>query len=219
MSQEGPARSRVKLVGEPGDLESAKAQILELVKEQEGTTIQVPRRFHHAISDNGQFFRRLRNDHKVTVDHDGQQPPARPSGGSRGPQKNDRALPLITDQPENINGHTWEIVDNNEHEAESGDIPWVLRGRRDNISKAQNELQRALEQACSQGQSSVGYLVLPDPRTYRFIIGQGGSQINRIRRQTGCKITVPRDQAKGEAIEIVGSKDGIEQAKDTILET
>ncbi|KAI4274615.1 MAG: hypothetical protein LQ337_003809 [Flavoplaca oasis] len=218
MSQEGPARSRVKLVGEPGDLESAKAHILELVREEEGITIQVPRRFHHAISDNGQFFRRLRNDHKVTVDHDGQQPPARPSGGSRGRQNNDRALPLITDQPENIKGHTWEIVNNDEHEAESGDIPWVLRGPRDNISKAQNALQRALEQACSQGQSSVGYLVLPDPRTYRLIIGQGGSQINTIRRQTGCKITVPRDQAKGEAIEIVGSKDGIEQAKDIILE-
>lgn len=219
MSQEGAARSKVKLVGQPRELASAKAHILELVKEHEGTTIQVPRRLHHAISDNGQFFRRLRTDHKVTVDHAGQQPPARPSGGSRAHANNGRALPLITDQAEDSNGHSWETVDNEEPEAESGDIPWVLRGPRDNISRAQNVLQKALEQAQSQQQSSVGYLVLPDPRTYRFIIGAGGSQINTIRRQTGCKITVPRDQAKGEAIEIVGSRDGIEQAKDIILET
>ncbi|KAI4109766.1 MAG: hypothetical protein LQ339_001550 [Xanthoria mediterranea] len=219
MSQEGAARSKVKLVGQPRELALAKAHILELVKEHEGTTIQVPRRLHHAISDNGQFFRRLRTDHKVTVDHAGQQPPARPSGGSRAHANNGRALPLITDQPENSNGHSWETVDNEEPEAESGDIPWVLRGARDNISRAQNALQKALEQAQSQQQLSVGYLVLPDPRTYRFIIGAGGSQINAIRRQTGCKITVPRDQAKGEAIEIVGSRDGIEQAKDIILET
>ncbi|KAL8648091.1 MAG: hypothetical protein Q9226_006144 [Calogaya cf. arnoldii] len=219
MSTEGAPRSKVKLVGQPKDLASAKDHILELVKEQEGTTVQIPRRLHYAISDNRQFFRRLRNDHKVTVDHAGQQPPARPSGGSRARQNNGRALPLIIDQQENSNDHSWETVDNEEQEAESGDIPWVLRGPRDNISKAANALQKALEQAQSQPQSSVGYLVLPDPRTYRFIIGQGGSQINAIRRQTGCKITVPRDQAKGEAIEIVGSKDGIEQAKDKILET
>ncbi|KAL8807769.1 MAG: hypothetical protein Q9200_004541 [Gallowayella weberi] len=219
LSQEGAARSRVKLVGQSADLDSAKAHILELVKEQEGCTVQVPRRLHHTISDNGQFFRHLKNDHKVTVDHAGEQPPARTSGRSRSRQNDGRALPLITDQQEDSNGHSWETVDNDEGQTETGDIPWVLRGSPENITKAQNALQRAMEQARSQQQSSVGYLVLPDPRTYRFVIGQGGSQINAIRRKTGCKITVPRDQAKGEAIEIVGSKDGIEQAKDIILET
>ncbi|KAL8736750.1 MAG: hypothetical protein Q9166_000116 [cf. Caloplaca sp. 2 TL-2023] len=218
LSQEGAARSRVKLVGQPLDLDAAKAHILDLVREQEGTTIQVPRHLHHSVSDNGQFFRRLRNDHKVTVDHAGQQPPPGPSGRSRSRQNDGRALPLITDEHENSHSHSWETVDKDEHQTESGDIPWVLRGSPENVSKAQNALQRAMEQARNQRQLSVGYLVLPDPRTYRFIIGQGGSQINKIRRETGCKITVPRDQAKGEAIEIVGSKDGIERAKDIILE-
>ncbi|KAL8681796.1 MAG: hypothetical protein Q9186_002111 [Xanthomendoza sp. 1 TL-2023] len=219
LSQEGAARSRVTLVGQSADLDSAKAHILELVKEQEGSTVQVPRRLHHTISDNGQFFRHLKNDHKVTVDHAGEQPPARLSGRSRSRQNDSRALPLITDQQEHSNGHSWETVDHDEAQTETGDIPWVLRGSPENITKAQNALQRAMDQAQSQQQSSVGYLILPDPRTYRFVIGQGGSQINAIRRQTGCKITVPRDQAKGEAIEIVGSKDGIEQAKNIILET
>ncbi|KAK3059632.1 hypothetical protein LTS18_010393, partial [Coniosporium uncinatum] len=62
----GAARSQVKIVGQPSDVEKAKEHILELVKEQEGETLQVPRRLHYAISDNGQIFRTLRNNHRVT---------------------------------------------------------------------------------------------------------------------------------------------------------
>ncbi|KAI4198882.1 MAG: hypothetical protein LQ348_001960 [Seirophora lacunosa] len=219
LSQEGPARSRVKLSGQRADIDRAKAHILDLVKEQEGVTVQVPRRLHQTISDSGQIFRRLRSDYKVTVDHAGHQPPARSSRRSMSRQNDGKALPLITDQQETASGHSWETVNNDDGERESGDIPWVLRGAPENVTRAQNAVQKAMEEAESQPRSCVGYLLLPDPRTHRFVIGQGGSQINWIRRQTGCKITVPRDQAKGEAIEIVGSRDGIEQAKDIILET
>lgn len=218
LSHEGPDRDSVKLSGQVADVELAKGHILDLVKDQEEATMQVPRHLHHAVSDNGQFIRRLQNEYKVTVDHAGQQPPSRPSVRSRSQQNGGRALPLITDQQENIDGHSWETVDTDVN-VEEGQIPWALHGSQDSIAKAQQALQKALEQAQKQPQSSVGYLILPDPRTYRFIIGQKGQQINAIRRQTGCKITVPRDQAKGEAIEIVGSKDGIEQARDIILET
>lgn len=219
LSQDGPTRSQVVVIGQPADLGRAKAHILDLVKDKEGVTVQVPRRLHHAVSDNGQFFRRLRNEHKVTVDHAGQQPPARSSTQSRSRNHAGKALPLITDQQENIDSHSWEVVDNEDSEMEDGEIPWVLHGSPENVSRAQNVLQKAMEQAQNQPQSSLGYLILPDPRTYRFVIGQGGSQINAIRRQTGCKIDVPRSQEKGEAIEIAGSRDGIEQAKDIILET
>ncbi|KAI7246062.1 hypothetical protein KC335_g19599, partial [Hortaea werneckii] len=68
-NEEGAARTQVKISGQPGDVEKAKAHILEMTKDMEGETVQVPRRFHHAVADNGQFFRRLRGDQKVTVDH------------------------------------------------------------------------------------------------------------------------------------------------------
>lgn len=215
-SQEGPARSKVKLVGEPSDVEKAKAHILDLVKNQEGETVQIPRRVHHTISDNGLFFRRLRNDHKVTVDHAGQQPPQRPITEPRARVNGGAALPLITDDQDTMDSFSWELVDSNEQNGEEGDIPWILRGPPQNVAKARAILQKALEQA--QQQSALGYLILPDPRTYRYVVGPGGSQINSIRKQTGCKITVPRDQAKGEAIEIMGSKEGVQEAKDIILE-
>lgn len=217
LSQQGPARSQVKVSGQPADVEKAKAHILDLTKDQDGEVIQVPRKYHSAVSDNGQFFRRLRNDHKVTVDHAGHQPPRRSAALPRTQVNGGASLPLITDDQDSINSHSWEVVES-EESAEEGDIPWILRGSPESVAKARAMLEKAIEQAKSQQAQSTGYLVLPDPKTYRFIIGQGGSQINAIRKETGCRITVPRDQSQGSAIEIVGSKEGVEQAKEIILD-
>lgn len=218
ISQQGPTRSQVKLAGLPQDVERAKDHILTLVKDEGGETIQVPRRIHHTVSNNGQFFRHLRADHKVTVDHAGQHPPSKPAGATRSQANGADALPLITEHQSSEDKHSWAVVDVSAESKEEGDIPWILRGSSESVAKARTILERAIEQAQAQQQSSTGYLVLPDPRTYRYIVGQGGSQINSIRKQTGCKITVPRDQAKGEAIEIVGSREGVEHAKDIILD-
>lgn len=212
----GPARSQVKLTGQPSDVEKAKVHILEIVKDQEGETVIIPRSLHHAISDNGQFFRRLRNDHHVTVDHNGQKPPSRPAAPNPRGRANGGALPLITDDaPAAGDNFSWEIVDAHTS-GEDGDIPWILRGSPENVARAKAQLERALANA--QKPSATGYLILPDPRTYRFVIGPGGSQINDIRKKTGTRVNVPRDQTKGEAIEIIGERDGVEQAKDIILE-
>ena len=213
--QHGQSRPNVKLVGQPENVWKAKERILEIVREQEGETVQIPSQLHHLVANNGHFIRRLRSDCDVTVDHAGRQPPAKPSANSRPRFNSGAALPLITDDQGSTDNFSWEIVDTNPEIADGDRIPWVLRGSPDNVARARGMVQKSLEQA--QQYSSTGYLILPDPKTYRYVIGQGGSQINSIRRQTGCKITVPRDQAKGEAIEISGSYEGVEQAKDIIL--
>ncbi|KAF2009448.1 hypothetical protein BU24DRAFT_358013 [Aaosphaeria arxii CBS 175.79] len=220
----GAARSQIKITGEPAHVEKAKEHILELVKGQEGETIQVPRYLHHAISDNGQFFRRLRNDHKVTVDHAGQQTPAKPAATEAGKARkgaNGGSLPLITDDTTSgaEEQYSWEIVDNTataEGEDTSATIPWILRGPADNLPRAKQALEAAIEAASKP--SSTGYLILPDPKSYRFVVGPGGSTINSIRKKTGTKVQVPRDQAQGEAIEIIGTPDGCEEAKEIILD-
>ena len=213
---QGAARSKVKLAGPSEKIQAAKDHILDMVKDNEGETVQIPLALHHIISDNGQFFRRLRNDHRVTVDHAGQQPGPRSSAKVAARANGGASLPLITDEQGSDDNYSWNVVDNNPDENVEGDIPWILRGSPENIAKARAALEKALQQA--QTPSSTGYLILPDPSTYRLVIGSGGAQINAIRKQTGCKINVPRDQAKGEAIELVGSRDGVEQAKDIILD-
>ncbi|GME48571.1 K-like protein [Neofusicoccum parvum] len=218
---QGAARSQVKIVGQPQDVEKAKEHITSMIKEQEGETVQVPRRLHHAIADNGQFFRRLRNDLRVTVDHAGQQPPPKPTtAGASNVRSNTGSLPLITDDPSaGKESHSWEIVDSlpASDDGENGTIPWILRSNNsESVAKAKALLEKAMDEKSKP--SSTGYLILPDPKLYRFVVGPGGSQINSIRKKTGTKVQVPRGGDGSEAIEIVGTREGVEQARDIILE-
>jgi rRNA processing protein Krr1/Pno1 len=211
--RQGSGQSGVKIAGLPANVEKAKAHILGLVKEQEGVTVQVPRKVHHTIAENGQFFRRMRNDHQVTVDHAGQKVPPKPTAPANA--RANGALPLITDDADATDSlFSWTVV-NTADSAGDGEIPWILRGPTENVAKAKATLLAAIDQAAKN--SHAGYLVLPDPQTYRYVIGQGGSKVNSIRKATGCKITVPRDQAKDEAIEILGSAEGVEKAKELVL--
>lgn len=222
--QGGHGRSDVKLRGPSNAVAEAKEYIISFLKEQQGETVEVPRHLHHGVSDNGSFFRRLRNDYQVTVDHAGQQVPPKPTAAtvdSREGPNEAGSLPLITDDPGQAAAdvHSWKIIDSTPSQIATEQpftIPWVLFGSPDNIAKAKTALDKAINTASQQ--SSTGYLILPDPKTYRYVVGPGGSQISTIRKKTGCRINVPKDQAKGEAIEIKGSKEGLEEAKDLILE-
>lgn len=206
--RQGSGETAVKITGLEADVEKAKEHIVNSTKEKPAEIVQVPRSLHQSISNGGQFFRRLRNDFHVSVDHAGQATPAKPTAA---PRANGGALPLITDDAEATSDvHSWHVVDNTSNE--EGDIPWVLKGSPENTEKAKKAITTALEQAKD---SVTGFLVLPDPKTYRHVIGQGGSKVNSIRKQSGCKINVPRDQ--GEAIEVIGTKEGVEKAKDLIL--
>lgn len=210
--RQGDGKTGVKIAGSPENVNKAKEHIAELVKEQEGEALQVPRGLHHAISNNGQIFRSLRNNHSVTVSHDGHTVPPKPSTATRA---NGGALPLITDEEEDTaDAHSWKVESLGS--SEEGDIPWVLRGSAEGVEKAKAIINAAIEQA--RKNTTVGYLVLPDPKTYRYVIGQGGATVNSIRKQSGCRIQVPRNDSNEDAIEVTGTEQGVEQAKDLILE-
>ncbi len=210
--RQGTGDAFIKISGLPADVEKAKTHILELVKDEEGVTVQIPRKLHHTIADNGQFFRRMKADHQVRIDHGNHKVPPKPAAPTIA--SSDKALPLITDEAieEAVSFNTVNIADS----SIEGEIPWILRGPAENVEKVKNLLFTAQEQALKN--TTIGYLSLPDPHTYRYVIGQGGSKVNSIRKATGCKITVPRDQANNDPIEIFGTAEGVEKAKDLILQ-
>jgi rRNA processing protein Krr1/Pno1 len=206
-------KTGVRITGRPEAVAKAKEHILSLVKEQAGETVQVPRSMHHAISNGGQFFRNAKRDHQVNIDHAGHAVPAKPSAGDSA-RANGGSLPLITDDDDAaVDAHSWKVVETSS--AEGGDIPWVLRGSPENIEKVKQAIQAALAQA--QKSTATGYLVLPDPRTFRHVIGPNGSKVKSIRNQSGCRINVPTRGQDEDAIEVIGSKEGVEKAKDLIL--
>lgn len=212
--RQGSGVEEVKIAGQPKDVESAKDHILALVKDQAGETVEVPRNLHNTISDHGQFFRKLRTNYHVTVDHDNHAIPSQASA----PKTNGGSFPLITDdQDAAADAHIWNVVNSAATGPDlEGSIPWILRGSQDNVNKAKSLLANAIEQA--QSNTHTGYLVLPDPSKYRYVIGQGGSKVNGIRKQSGCRINVPKAGSGDQAIEISGSAEGIEKAKHLVLE-
>ncbi|KAF8246719.1 hypothetical protein K440DRAFT_650721 [Wilcoxina mikolae CBS 423.85] len=201
----------INIIGVPSAVEEAKAHILEMIKEPEGETLEIPRRLHHAIADGG-FFKQLQKEFKVTVDHNGLPRPPKPEDPKPRAMQD---LPLITDEADEEK-ISWEIVENS-IVCEEGTYPWVLRGKPENIAMAKVEIEMAI--ATAEKQSFTGFLILPDPRKYRFVVGPGGSTVDKIRKETGCRITVPRNQSGGgEAITLHGDEAGLEKAKDAILE-
>ncbi|KAJ5460778.1 uncharacterized protein N7458_002330 [Penicillium daleae] len=216
--KQGSGRTDVKLKGPSTAVAEAKAHIQGMLKEQHAETVEVPRNLHHAVADNGAIFRRLRNDYQVTVDHAGQAVPANPATEETRSGANGTSLPLITDDPSTAtDAHSWKVVDTSAAgDADTPPFPWVLTGSPENVAKARAAIEKAI--ASSNQQSATGYLILPDPKTYRFVVGQGGSQINAIRKKTGCRINVPKNQAQGEAIEIRGNAASLDEARDMILE-
>ncbi|KAJ5755660.1 K Homology domain type 1 [Penicillium manginii] len=216
--KQGSGRTDIKLKGPSNAVAEAKEHVQGMLKEQHAETAEVPTYLHHVVADNGAFFRRLRNEYQVTVDHAGKSvPTSRPAEETRS-VANGTSLPLITDDAEAASdAHSWNVVDNGKTaDADVSPFPWVLTGSPESVAKARAAITKAIDNA--QQQSATGYLILPDPKTYRYVVGQGGSQINAIRKKTGCRINVPKDQAQGEAIEIRGSSAGLEEAKDMILE-
>ncbi|EPS41164.1 hypothetical protein H072_4956 [Dactylellina haptotyla CBS 200.50] len=212
---DGETSTGVKIIGGADDVEKAKEHILELTKDQDVQTVSVPKHLHHSISDNGALARTFRNRYNVDIGFSGELPP-KPKGGQQGRKRAaDTGLPLITDEPgESASSHSWEIVDNSEASGETGEVNWILRGDADNNAKAIQELKKLIDE--EGGKTTTGYLFLPDPSKYRYVVGPGGSQVNSIRKETGCKITIPKEQSD-EAIVIKGSKEGVEAAKDIIL--
>lgn len=202
--------SDIKITGAEENVEKAKNDILERVKDDEGETVMVPRHLYHAITDGGDFVRQLYRQYKVKVNHNNEPRPPKPE--DRRP-KVSGDLPLITDTEETLEKYTWEIEEITQ--VEDGDFPWVLVGTPEDILKAKVDIETAA--AAAEKQSYIGYLILPDPSKYRYVVGPGGSQVNKIRRDTGCRITIPRSQSNNEAITIHGSKEGLEKAKEIIL--
>ena len=56
-----------------------------------------------------------------------------------------------------------------------------------------------------------------DQRWHRHIIGKNGSNIGKIKNETGTSITIPSDQTKSTKIRIEGSPEGVAAAKHVIL--
>ncbi|KZZ87360.1 K liklik [Ascosphaera apis ARSEF 7405] len=221
--RQGSGKTDVKIKGPSKKVAEAKEHILtEVVVEEAQEKIDVPVEIHRIIvAENASVFRRLRTDLGVNVDHAGVTPPSRSDKKAEDiARATNGDLPLITDDPSaaSSTSYSWSISDTSSESDDASIIPWILSGPAAAVPKAVELVNKAITSAKQSQSAATGYLILPDPKTYRFVVGPGGSKINEIRKKTGCKIQVPKSQSQGEAIEIKGKKEKLEEAKDLILE-
>ncbi|THG99164.1 hypothetical protein EW145_g7314 [Phellinidium pouzarii] len=175
-------------------------------------TVTVPLKYHHFISQQGNFFRTLRN-FGVNVEQSAK--PARPVLPTR-PEGGDVASARIDDAEEGTatRGVEWQVVPYYQS-AEEGESVWTLKARDDaGLEKAKKVIAEAVHQA--ESSSLVGFLTLPDRTAFPRIVGSKGANVSRLRAETGADITVSREN---NTITIIGSESSIEAAKEAILRT
>ncbi|CDO77315.1 hypothetical protein BN946_scf184775.g5 [Trametes cinnabarina] len=192
-------------------VEELKSQIKPPAPEAVTGTITVPLKYHYAVSQQGNLFRQLRS-FGVHVDHSVQptKPAVPPQPASQAGNTDARI-----DDPDAeaaAGGVQWQVVPNYQ-DAEEGESVWTLKARdQAGLDRALKAIKESLEHA--EKMTHVGFLTLPDRSMFPRIVGAKGSNVARLRNESGADITVNRDD---NTIVIVGSETAIETAKEAIL--
>jgi hypothetical protein len=164
-------------------------------------TVSVPLKYHHAISQQGSFFRTLRS-YGVQVDQSIQ--PAKSAVPTPPtPSTPKAALTARIDDAEEGAGDVevqWHVSQNYQ-DAEEGDSEWTLKARDENgLEQAKRAIEEAIEHARTM--TYVGFLTLPDRSMFPRIVGTKGANVARLRTLTGADITVSRENS---TIVIIGT--------------
>ena len=146
-------------------------------------------KYHNVISQQGSFFRTLRN-FGVFVEHSAL--PTKSGVPSRAPAAR-------IDETES-GGPEWEIVLNYQ-DMDEGDSTWTLKARdQAGLERAEELIQEAINYASTL--TRVGFLTLPDRSLFPKIVGTKGANVARLRNETGADIVVSRENS---TIVITGS--------------
>ncbi|KAJ7200694.1 hypothetical protein C8J57DRAFT_424290 [Mycena rebaudengoi] len=187
-------------------LEELKTKIKPATAADVSTTVTVPLKYDHVISQQGAFFRTLRS-FGVHVDQS-----ARPKKSAVPPQPPANGSAARIDEADDEAGAIqWEITENYQ-DAEDGDSTWTLKARdQAGLDRAEKLIKEAIEHA--ERMSHVGFLTLADRTMFPRIVGSKGANVARLRNETGADITVSRENS---TIVIIGTEQDILAAKDAI---
>ena len=158
-------------------------------------TVTVPLKYHHFISQQGNFFRNLRS---FGVNVEQSATPSKSAVPARPVSEAAASARIDSDEAE-VKGVEWQVIANYQ-DAEDGDSVWTLKARDEaGLAKAKQAVADAIKQA--EAFTSVGFLTLPDRSAFPRIVGSKGANVSRLRAETGADITVSRED---NTITIVG---------------
>jgi hypothetical protein len=143
----------------------------------------VPLKYHHVISQQGNFFRTLRS-FGVQVDQS-----VLPQQSAVPSRPTDSAARI--DDADSVPEVQWEVALNYQG-AEDGISTWTLKARdQAGLARAHKVIKDAIDHA--ERMSHVGFLTLSDRSMFPRIVGTKGANVARLRNETGADITVSRE--------------------------
>lgn len=179
-------------------VEELKSQVKPPAPEAIVAIVTVPLKYHHAVTQQGNFFRSLRTAGVQVEQSAHPQKPAVPPH----PVPQAGAAEARIDDPDADAAPAsveWQVVPNYQ-DAEEGDSEWTFKARdQASLDRALKLTQEAIEHA--EKMSHVGFLTLPDRSSFPRIVGSKGANVARLRNESGADITVSREDA---TIVIVG---------------
>ena len=120
--------------------------------------------------------------------------PSKPAVPPQPASQADAATAARIDDPDADAGATdvqWQVVPNYQ-DAEEGESVWTLKARdQAGLDRALKLIQEGIEHA--EKMTHVGFLTLPDRSMFPRIVGAKGSNVARLRNESGADITVNRD--------------------------
>ncbi|TFK54204.1 SCP160 protein [Heliocybe sulcata] len=211
------AANLVKVIGSRAACEKAIEELKASAKpppsvESAQAVVNVPLKYHHFVTQQGQLFRTLRS---FGVHVDQSRAPTKPGVPPQPPQDGAVTARIDDEADAAATEAQWQVVSNYE-DAEDGDSEWTLRARdQAGLEKAQKTIEDAIEHA--KEMTHVGFLTLPDRSSFPRIVGAKGANVARLRAESGADIIVSRENTTVVIIGPVGSEHAIETAKEAIL--
>ncbi|KAF9653203.1 SCP160 protein [Thelephora ganbajun] len=187
--------------------------------------ILVPAKYHHAVTQQGNIFRTLRQ-FGANVEHSNV-----PTKAAVPTPPHGAASARIDETGEDEGGIQWNVVVNYS-EGEEGDVEWIVKARdQGGLDRACKTIEEAIEHAKTM--THVGFLTMPDRSIFPRIVGSRGANVSRLRAETGADIIVSREDSSivvtGESYFLLcvlgllisarppGSEEAVEAAKEAIL--
>lgn len=194
LSEVDPA-NLVKVTGPRAACEKAveelKSQVKPPAPEAVVAAVTVPLKYHHAVTQQGNFFRNLRSTGVQVEQSAHPQKPAVPPHPA--PQAGAAEARIDDPDAEAVSGVEWQVVLNYQ-DAEEGDAEWTFKARdQASLDRALKMTQEAIEHA--EKMSHVGFLTLPDRSSFPRIVGSKGANVARLRNESGADITVSREDS------------------------
>ena len=136
------------------------------MSEQITDTVNVPLKYHHFVTQQGNFFRTLRS---FGVNVEQSATPAKSALPTRPPSENAASARIDAEEGESV-GIEWQVVSNYQ-DTEEGDSVWTLKARDEaGLQKAKKAIADAIAQA--EESTSVGFLTLSDRSAFPRIVGK-----------------------------------------------